>query len=50
MNIIWIIIQIQLGNKELLPGHTFLLNVLCGLDLEDMTLGQGHGTSFDHGQ
>ena len=46
--IVWNIIQIQLGNEELWPGHRFWVCVQCDLDLEDMTSSQGHDTSFGH--
>ena len=48
--IVWNIIQIQLGNEELWPGHGFWVCVHCDLDLGDMTLGQGYDTSFGHRQ
>ena len=48
--IVWNIIQIQLGSEELWPGHWFPVCVHCDLDLEDMTLGQGHDTRLGHGQ
>ena len=48
--IVWNIIQIQLGNAELLPGHGFWVYMHCDLDLEDMNLGQGYDTSFGHRQ
>ena len=44
--ILWNIIQIQLGNEELWPGHGFWICVHCDLDLGDMTLCQGYDTSF----
>ena len=49
-SIVWNIIQIQLGNEELWPGHGFQVCVHCDLDLGDMTLGQGHDTPLGHGQ
>ena len=48
--IVWNIIQIQLGNEELWPGHGFSVCVHCDLDLGDMTLSQGYDTSFGHRQ
>ena len=53
--IMWNIIQIQLGSEELWPGHGFPVCAHYDLDLEDMTLCQGHGTPPDdtplgHGQ
>ena len=48
--IVWTIIQIQLGSEELWPGHGFPVYTHCDLDLEDMTLGQGHDTPLGHGQ
>ena len=48
--IVWNIIQIQLGSEELWPGHWFWVFVHCDLDLEDMTLGQGHDTPLGYGQ
>ena len=32
------------------PGHRSWVSVYCDLDLGDMTLGQGHCTSFGHGK
>ena len=42
--------QIKFCSEELWPGHGFPVCVHCGLDLEDMTLGQGHDTPLGHGQ
>ena len=44
------IIQIQLGSKELWPGHGFPVYVHCDLDLGDMILSSGQGTPLGHGQ
>ena len=49
-SIVWNIIQIQFGSEELWPGHGFTEYVHSGLDLGDMTLGQGHNTPLGHGQ
>ena len=38
------------GSEELWPGHGFGVCVHCVLDIRDMTLGQGHGTSLGHGK
>ena len=35
---------------RLWPGHRSWASVYCDLDLADMTLGQGHCTSFVHGK
>ena len=42
--------KISRSNKELWPGHIFLVYVHCDLDLRDMTLTQGHDTPLGHGQ
>ena len=42
--------QIQNGSEELWTGNGFWVCVHFDLDLGDMTLGQGHDTSFGHGQ
>ena len=47
--IVWNIIQIQFGSKELWPGHGFPVYVHCDLDLGDMILSQGHDTFLGHG-
>ena len=44
--IVWNIIEIQLGSEELWPGHGFPVYVHCDLELGDMTLGQGHDTTW----
>ena len=48
--IVWNIIKIPTWQWELWPGHEFWVCVQCDLDLRDMTLGQGHDTSFCDGQ
>ena len=44
------IIQIQLGSKELWPGHRFWVYVRCDLELSNMTLVLDHDTPLGHGQ
>ena len=46
--IAWDIINIQYDSKELLVGYGFCFYV--NLDLEDMTLDQGHGKTLGNGQ
>ena len=48
--IMWNIIQIQLGNEELWPGHGFWVCVPCDLDLGYMTLALGQNIPLTHGQ
>ena len=50
ITIMWNIIKIWYGSEELWPGHGFLVYKHCDLDLEGMTLGQGHDTPLGHGQ
>ena len=38
--------KIKYGSKELWPGRGFSVYVHNDLDLEDMTLGQGHDTTM----
>ena len=42
--------KIQLGSKEIWPGHEFWVCVHYDLDLGHMTLGKGHDTLLGHGQ
>ena len=42
----WRIIQIQVSDEKLWPEHRLSLCVHRDLDLEDMTLGQGHNTRW----
>ena len=48
--IVWNIIQIQHNSEELWPGHGIWVCVHCDLDLQCMTLSQGHDIPLGHGQ
>ena len=45
-----IIIDIKPKNREMIWTLIFSIFYLCGLDLGDMTDGQGHDTTLGHGQ